>query len=72
MNSLDHSRAEVAADARHDPCSCGVPPQMGHNEADTVRSARPLDKINVDGYKKKLLEKFIQQRQDKILILLGE
>jgi len=39
--SLNYSRTEVAVDERRDPCSCGCPPQMGHYEADAVRSVRP-------------------------------
>jgi len=38
---VDHSRVEVAADARRGSWSCGFPPRMGRNEADAVRSARP-------------------------------
>ncbi len=39
--SLDYSRVEVAAAARRDGCSCGTSPQVHHNKADAVRSARP-------------------------------
>jgi len=35
--NLDYSRVEVGADAKRDPCRCGRPPQMGHNEADAPK-----------------------------------
>ena len=41
---LDYSRAEVAVDVRRKGGSCGGPPQLLCNEADTVRSARPQGK----------------------------
>ena len=39
--NLDYSRVEVAVAARRDGCSCGTSPQVHHNKADAVRSARP-------------------------------
>ena len=39
--NLDYSRVEVAAASRRDGCSCGTLPQVHHNKADAVRSARP-------------------------------
>jgi len=41
LTNLDYSRVEVAADARRGSWSCGLPPRMGRNKADVVRSARP-------------------------------
>ncbi|MBN1225328.1 MAG: hypothetical protein JXB23_18915, partial [Candidatus Aminicenantes bacterium] len=43
-SSLDYSRVEIAVEARHKGCSCGCPPQILCNEADAVRSARPMGK----------------------------
>ncbi|NOR21952.1 MAG: hypothetical protein GQ476_04610 [Candidatus Aminicenantes bacterium] len=43
--SLDYSRIEFAADARHRVCGCGSSPQMPCNEADAVKSARPKGKL---------------------------
>ncbi|MEE8479938.1 MAG: hypothetical protein V3T59_01730, partial [Desulfobacterales bacterium] len=45
INSMDYSRIEFAADARHRVCSCGSPLQMPCNEADAVKSARPKGKL---------------------------
>jgi len=45
LTSLDYSRIEFAADARHRVCGCGSPPQMLCNEADAVKSARPKGKL---------------------------
>jgi len=42
--TLNYSRVEIAADARHRVCSCGPSPQMPCNEADAVRSARSESK----------------------------
>jgi len=39
--NVGHSRAKLAADARHSTWSCGPSPRMCCNEADAVRSARP-------------------------------
>ncbi len=44
FSSLDYSRVEIAVDARRGGRSCGHPPQVRHNEADAVRSARPKGK----------------------------
>ncbi len=43
--SLDYSRIEFAADARHRVCGCGSPPQIPCNEADAVKSARLKGKL---------------------------
>jgi len=44
MANLDHSRANVAVDARRKGWSWCSPPQILCNEADTVISARPKGK----------------------------
>ncbi|MFC2166940.1 hypothetical protein ACFLQZ_03140 [Acidobacteriota bacterium] len=41
---LDYSRVEVAADARLQPMKLWLSTASGCNEADVVRSARPLGK----------------------------
>jgi len=54
--SLDYSRIEFAADARHRVCGCGPPLQMPCNEADAVKSARPKSKLCQHIIKRNALE----------------
>jgi len=44
LTNLDYSRVEVAVDARRKGWSCGPPPQILCNKADTARSARSESK----------------------------
>jgi hypothetical protein len=63
--SLDYSRVEVAADARHRVCSCGPSPQVPCNEADAVRSARLNGKkmaIKIKNKNEKIVKVIILER----------
>jgi hypothetical protein len=62
--SLDYSRVEVAADARHRVRSCGPSPQVPCNEADAVRSARLKGK--------KMAIKIKNENEKKVSIIILE
>ena len=79
--NLDYSRVEVAVAARRDGCSCGTSPQVHHNKADAVRSARPCG-VNLaelflltfmkNGKKIRFVEKYINwQITEKIEYSVG-